>query len=70
MMFQIFEKNGAHELRIFNKTVGSFIVIDTGLLIEFLSASQHGKKIDAMIFKNEYIASVLISPDLNFENIN
>ena len=49
-------------MRTFNKTIGSSLVVDTGLLIEFLSASEHGKKIDEMIFKNEFIASVLISP--------
>ena len=49
-------------MRTFNKTVGTSLVIDTGLLIEYLSGTESGNKIDEMIFRNSYIASVLISP--------
>ena len=37
-------------------------MIDTGLLLEYLSGSPAGKIVDEMIFKNKYIASVLTCP--------
>ena len=37
-------------------------MIDTGLMLEYLSGSTAGTIIDDMIFKNNYIASVLTSP--------
>lgn len=49
-------------MRTFNKSVSTSLVIDTGLLIEYLSGSKAGKIVDEMIFKNNYIASVLTCP--------
>lgn len=49
-------------MRTFNKTVSTSLVIDTGLMLEYLSGSKAGKIVDEMIFKNEYIASVLTGP--------
>lgn len=49
-------------MRTFNKSVSTSLVIDTGLLLEYLSGSKVGKIIDEMIFKNDYVASVLTSP--------
>lgn len=49
-------------MRTFNKSVSTSLVIDTGLLIEYLSGSKAGKIVDEMIFKNDYIASVLTCP--------
>lgn len=46
----------------FNQSIGSNIVIDTGLLIEYLSANQNGIKINEMIFSNKFITTVNISP--------
>lgn len=49
-------------MRTFNKTVSTSLVIDTGLMLEYLSGSKAGKIVDEMIFKNSYIASVLTGP--------
>lgn len=49
-------------MRTFNKIVGSTCVIDTGLLLEYLSGSEIGRKIDELIFKNEFVSRVYISP--------
>ncbi|MHA1681622.1 MAG: hypothetical protein ACTSUE_11480 [Promethearchaeota archaeon] len=49
-------------LRSFNKVVGSTVVLDTGLLVEFLTGTKIGAIIDEMIFKNPFITSVLLTP--------
>jgi len=49
-------------LRTFNLVVGSSLVIDTGVFIEFLSGTVAGGKISEMVFKNPFIASILINP--------
>ncbi|MHA1237365.1 MAG: PIN domain-containing protein [Candidatus Hodarchaeales archaeon] len=49
-------------MRTFNKSVSTSLVIDTGLLLEYLSGSPAGKIVDEMIFNNNYIASVLTCP--------
>lgn len=46
----------------FNKTVGSTVVLDTGLIIEFLMGTPIGAIINEMIFKNTYISAVLLTP--------
>ena len=49
-------------LRSFNKVIGSTVVLDTGLLIAFLTGTKVGAIIDEMIFKNTYITSILLTP--------
>lgn len=50
------------ELQTFNKSVGSLVVVDTGILIEYLSGSEKGLKIKEMIFSNPFIVSVFVTP--------
>jgi len=38
------------------------IVVDTGVLLEYLTGSPAGKAIEKMIILNDYIISILISP--------
>ncbi|MHA1368847.1 MAG: PIN domain-containing protein [Promethearchaeota archaeon] len=49
-------------LRNFNKVVGPTVVLDTGLLVEFLTGTKIGAIIDEMVFKNHFITSVLLTP--------
>lgn len=50
------------ELRTFNQAVGTSVVIDTGILVEYILATESGLKIKEMIFSNPFIVSVYISP--------
>ena len=49
------------ELRTFNQTVGPSIVIDSGILIEYLTGTVNGLKIKEMIFSNPFIVSINVS---------
>lgn len=49
------------ELQTFNEAVGSFIVVDTGIIIEYFSGSPAGIKIKEMIFSNPFINSIYVS---------
>jgi len=42
--------------------MGSTVVLDTGLLVEFLMGTKTGAVLDVMVFKNPYITSVLLNP--------
>ncbi len=48
-------------LRTFNQAVSVSIVVDTGLILEYLNGSEEGKKVEGMIFQNPYIISVFVS---------
>ncbi len=48
-------------LRTFNQAVSASIVVDTGLILEYLNGSEEGKKVEVMIFQNPYIISVFVS---------
>lgn len=37
-------------------------MIDTGILLEFIRGSSSGKAIGQMIFENDYISSIFVSP--------
>ncbi|HUY00537.1 MAG TPA: PIN domain-containing protein [Candidatus Deferrimicrobium sp.] len=54
-------------MKIFNKTIGSEIVVDTGLLVNYLEGTELGEKIKEFIFKNEFISSILATPVLGIE---
>lgn len=60
--YQYFEKRGAHGLRTFNQAVGPILAIDTGILLEYLTGTETGKKIEQLIFKNSFIISISVSP--------
>ncbi len=62
MIYHNYGRIGAPDLRTFNKTVSTSLVIDTGLMLEYLSGSKAGGIINEMIFTNDYIASVQTSP--------
>ncbi|MFX0102385.1 MAG: PIN domain-containing protein [Candidatus Hodarchaeota archaeon] len=49
-------------MRSFNKVVGSTVVLDTGLLIEFLTGTEIGATIEKVVFKNKFITSILLTP--------
>ena len=49
------------ELQTFNKSVGPIAVVDTGILIEYLSGSNKGLKIKEMIFSNPFFVSVFVT---------
>ncbi len=49
-------------LRSFNNATGSIVVLDTGLLLEYLSGTPAGKSIETMVFENDYMTSVLVTP--------
>jgi len=66
-MFQNYDERGAHALKAFNKIVGSEVVVDTGIVIEYLNGSEIGKKIYDLIFTNEFIISILATPILAIE---
>jgi predicted nucleic acid-binding protein len=42
--------------------VGSTVVLDTGLLVEFLMGTKTGTILDTMVFRNPYITSILLNP--------
>ena len=54
-------------MKAFNKLVGSEVVVDTGMVIEYLDGSEMGKKIYDLIFTNEFIISILATPILAIE---
>ena len=54
-------------MKAFNKLVGPEIVVDTGLVIEYLNGSERGKKIYELILTNEFINSILATPVLAIE---
>jgi len=54
-------------LKTFNKSVGSEIVVDTGIVIEYLNGTERGKKIYDFILTNEFISSILATPVLAIE---
>ena len=62
MILLPFEKKGVHDLKTFNQAVGPFVAIDTGVLLEFLTGTEIGKKIDLLIFKNTFIISISVTP--------
>ncbi|MEX2683500.1 MAG: PIN domain-containing protein [Candidatus Sigynarchaeota archaeon] len=49
-------------LRSFNQVMGSTVVLDTSLLVEFLMGTKTGAVLDVMVFKNPFITSVLLNP--------
>lgn len=49
-------------LQTFNSAIGPYIVVDTGIIIEFFAGSENGVKIKEMIFSNPYIVSIFITP--------
>ena len=54
-------------MKVFNKVMGPEVVVDTGIIIEYLSGSEMGKKIKDSLFLNEFIISILASPLLAVE---
>ena len=54
-------------MKAFNKAIGPEIVVDTGIVIEYLNGSEVGKKIKENIFLNEFIVSILATPVLAIE---
>jgi predicted nucleic acid-binding protein len=49
-------------LRTFNQAVGPIVAVDTGVLLEYLTGTDNGKKIDQLVFKNSFIISISVSP--------
>lgn len=49
-------------LRTFNQTVGTSVVVDSGVILEYLTGSPASKRIEQMLFQNPYIASILVTP--------
>jgi hypothetical protein len=54
-------------LKTFNRTIGPEVVIDTGIVVEYLEGSPAGKKIKEMVFDNEFVVSILATPVLAVE---
>ena len=54
-------------MKTFNKLIGSEIVVDTGLIIEYLNGNEREKKIYELILTNEFISSILATPILAIE---
>lgn len=52
---------------MFNNTIGQQVVVDTGIIIEYLQGTELGKKIKDFIFKNEFIESIMATPVLAIE---
>jgi len=51
----------------FNRVIGPEIVVDTGIIVEYLEGTELGNKILEFIFKNEFINSILATPLLAIE---
>ncbi|MHA1971393.1 MAG: PIN domain-containing protein [Candidatus Hodarchaeales archaeon] len=49
-------------MQTFNNAITPSVVVDTGILIEFLTGTKEGQKIFELIFNNSYIVSILITP--------
>lgn len=54
-------------MKTINKIIGPEVVVDTGIVIEFLEGSPAGKKIKELIFTNEFVVSILATPVLAVE---
>jgi hypothetical protein len=54
-------------LKAFNKTIGPEVVVDTGIVLEYLNGSSAGKKIQELVFSNQFIISILATPVLAIE---
>jgi predicted nucleic acid-binding protein len=54
-------------LKTFNRTIGPEVVIDTGIVVEYLEGSPAGKKIKEIVFGNEFVVSILATPVLAIE---